>query len=760
MWLSSLLIVLLVFLVPFPVSLLNLEYLDPTKLQTVVPAHVQKRAALHIIRRYSKKVYVEIDHLWFYNLRDSFNIKTTDGFLIIKASTGVAAVWAFNYYLKKYCKSQIEWQTQNINIPSVLPFADETVIANDRFRYYQNACTVSYSFVWWNINDWKKHIEWMALNGINLTLAPVAQEAIWARIYSKLGIPKKEIDKHFTGPAFLTWLRGGNIHGWGGPLPTSWHKLQSQIQLIVIDTFLNLGIVPILPAFNGHVPVAFSRLYPNETFYTVKPWSNFGFDYCCGLFVNPLSHMFTKLGIMFLEEMGGIPGCHLYTSNPFNDVILSDFNTELAVNTAEAIFTTLTEFDPRAVWVVQNSMFDNKWPNQRVEAFLDVVPNGRILILDLQSERLPKYYILNMYYGQPFIWCMLHNFGGTLGMFGNMVTINKDVYEVRSQANSTMIGIGLTPEGINQNYVVYDLMLESAWRKSPVEDLNAWVADYAERRYGCKANEAWEFLLKSVYSYEGFGKIDGSYITTKKPSFNYSPWAWYNSTDLYQALNNLLFVNNSVCDSQGYRYDVVDLTRQLLQYKIEQIFLKLVNDLNTSKFQETVEMFLDAFDDMAMILATDSNFLATNWFQKARDLGNTTEEADLFEQNAWKQITTWGPNGQRNDYACKQWSEMVAFYYRPGWAKFLYDTIKARNRNRESTKQPAKVKLRPVYNTKNVLLRGKRQKSPYGMAQRLYYKWRSIPGLQDLRVFTAVNTVEPKTAKGGDYYEADYVMDN
>lgn len=39
--------------------------------------------------------------------------------------------------------------------------------------------------------------------------------------------------------------------------------------------------------------------------------------------------------------------------------------------------------------------------------------------------------------------------------------------------NSSMVGTGLTPEGINQNYVMYDLMLEMAWRKEPV-DLDKW----------------------------------------------------------------------------------------------------------------------------------------------------------------------------------------------------------------------------------------------------------------------------------------------
>lgn len=52
-----------------------------------------------------------------------------------------------------------------------------------------------------------------------------------------------------------------------------------------------------------------------------------------------------------------------------------------------------------------------------------------MLVLDLQSEQFPQYDKLDSFFGQPFIWCMLHNFGGNLGMFGSLDTINKVSFE-------------------------------------------------------------------------------------------------------------------------------------------------------------------------------------------------------------------------------------------------------------------------------------------------------------------------------------------
>jgi len=59
-----------------------------------------------------------------------------------------------------------------------------------------------------------------------------------------------------------------------------------------------------------------------------------------------------------------------------------------------------------------------------------------------------------------------------------------------------MIGIGLTPEGIEQNDIMYDFMMETTWYTSPV-DLDIWVSNYTHRRYGVIDEDlmsAWNLL--------------------------------------------------------------------------------------------------------------------------------------------------------------------------------------------------------------------------------------------------------------------------
>nr|CAD7395903.1 unnamed protein product [Timema cristinae] len=197
----------------------------------------------------------------------------------ITGTSGVAAAWGFHHYLKYHCMCHVSWEADQLNLPAALPAANITVTSADRFRYYQNVCTSSYSFTWWNWTRWEREIDWMALNGINLALATVGQEAIWERVYLQLNLTSDDINNHFTGPAFLAWYctvilarhfehivknqlslgRMGNIRGWAGPLSPSWHNHTLILQRRILARMRELGIVPILPAFAGHVPRAFQK---------------------------------------------------------------------------------------------------------------------------------------------------------------------------------------------------------------------------------------------------------------------------------------------------------------------------------------------------------------------------------------------------------------------------------------------------------------------------------------------------------------------
>ena len=152
---------------------------------------------------------------------DTFTIKSEGNKIIISGNNANSMAVGLNHYLKNYCLTTISWYKDDpIELPKTLPNipAEVTIKANVPTRFFLNYCTFGYSMTWWKWSDWEHFIDWMALNGINMPLAITGQEAIWYKVWSKLGLTDEEIRGYFTGPAHLPWHRMCNApspkRGW------------------------------------------------------------------------------------------------------------------------------------------------------------------------------------------------------------------------------------------------------------------------------------------------------------------------------------------------------------------------------------------------------------------------------------------------------------------------------------------------------------------------------------------------------------------
>lgn len=308
---------------------------------------------------------------------------------------------------------------------------------------------------------------------------------------------------------------------------------------------------------------------------------------------------------------------------------------------------------------------------------------GNILVLDLQSELDPQYNRTKSFHGQPFVWCMLHNFGGTLGLHGSIRRVNEEIPRAAAMQDSTMVGVGITPEGIHQNFVVYEFALEKAWQYQEV-NRKKWIKHYARNRYGFESKvieHAWLLLLRSVYAYEGQTKLHGKYTYCRRPSLRIQPFSWYSEKDVRKALGKFITIaaNETFELNHLFERDLVDLSRQMLQNQADALYLSLVdvyNKRNSTQLASLSHKFLDLLSDLDSLLATHNDFLLGNFLEAAKARGSDEDEQKQLEFNARNQITLWGPNGQINDYATKQWSGIVRDYYLPRWSLFL-DELKA-----------------------------------------------------------------------------------
>lgn len=394
--------------------------------------------------------------------------------------------------------------------------------------YYQNVCTWSYSFSWWTWKEWRRHIDWMAMQGITLSLAPF-QEDLWAELYTEYNISQHDIDGHLSGPGFFAWQRMGNIRGWGGPLTTNFINFSKKLQNQVIDEMRRLGMVLALPAFAGHLPVQFAQLYPEAKLTPVENWNGFPAQYASPLFLDPIDPLFQEIGKRFLTKVIERYGSnHIYFCDPFNEIQPRSFSAKYLSSASAGIYKAMNDVDPFAVWLLQGWMFVKNpyWSDVAIRAFLQAVPLGRMLVLDLQSEQFPQYDRTESYHGQPFIWCMLSNFGGTLGMLGSVDLVFQRIRDVRTNDSMTMIGTGITPEGINQNYGLYEFALEMGWNPN-IDNVEEWFRTYASVRYGTqdkRLKDAWSMFRYTVYSFKEQEMMRGKYTFNRRPSLKLHPW--------------------------------------------------------------------------------------------------------------------------------------------------------------------------------------------------------------------------------------------
>jgi alpha-N-acetylglucosaminidase len=87
-------------------------------------------------------------------------------------------------------------------------------------------------------------------------------------------------------------------------------------------------------------------------------------------------------------------------------------------------------------------------------------------------------------------------------MYGILDSVASGPIDAHTSYNSTMIGVGMCMEGIEQNPVVYELTSEMAFRGKKVE-VEDWLKTYTYRRYGqanAEIEKAWRYLYRTIYN--------------------------------------------------------------------------------------------------------------------------------------------------------------------------------------------------------------------------------------------------------------------
>jgi len=404
---------------------------------------------------------------------------------------------------------------------------------------------------------------------------------------------------------------------------------------------------------------------------------------------------------------------HFYAVDQFNENDPRSKDPEYLSKCGKTQFDSLRAADPKAVWVMQGWLFvfaQSFWGAEQIDAYLRPVPKDGMLVLDLTSESVPAYKTTQSYHGKPFIWSVLHNFGGQVGLRGNLLTIMKRPYEGFTMPGSTMVGIGLTMEAINQNPVMYELALDHVWNDRS-RDMESWLREWVRARYGYRlgrstededvelagpaVQQAWGLLLRSCYSVmdraqgNGFWGVTKSVIE-KRPSLNtrrvvadgfQESVLRYKACDLVEAWRLFVDAARGIPDTAqlrgtAFELDLLDIGRQVLSNHAHALYMRFAkiagNDGprdETTSIDGPKDRFLRLLADLDDLLETSEHFSLSAWLRGAQALAVAGDDAELalYTYNAHNLITLWGPNGQISDYSARLWGGLIRRYYLPRW---------------------------------------------------------------------------------------------
>lgn len=601
--------------------------------------------------------------------QDVFSLATKNGQLVISADNANSAAAGLNWYLKYYCHRSMSHMGDNLSPVSPLPVVKEKVEINApaQYRYALNYCTYNYTMSFYDWKDWEHELDWMALNGVNVMLVANGEEAVWQNTLRRLNYTEKEISDYITGPAYNAWWLMGNIQGWGGPMLQKEIDARKVLTQKMIARMKLLGISPVMPAFYGMVPSTLKNKIKAHIIDQHK-W---------GAFVrpdilDPTDTAFARIGGIFYEETQRIYGkdLHFFSGDPFHEGGITD-GVDLGKVGAN-IQKVMQQYFPGAIWVLQG------WQNNPSKELLAETDRSTILVQELFGENTNNWETRNEYEHTPFIWCTVTNFGERPGLSGKLQRFADEVY--RASKGQYMKGVGIMPEGINNNPVTYELLLELGWHKEHV-NVDDWISDYATARYG-KYNKnidsAWHLFLKTIYSNPGYQEGPPENILCARPALKIkSVSSWGNLKKGYDTAvfaHAVKIFESAASTSETYKIDLINFKRQVLANKADKVFADFVaayNNKDTVAFNRSTKAFLHLHDLTNALLNTHPYYRLTTYQQQAKRYGNLL--------NAMMLITYWGENDHTednlHDYAYKEWSGIMETFYKKRW-QLYFDYLK------------------------------------------------------------------------------------
>lgn len=601
-----------------------------------------------------------------------YEIEARDGKIVLRGDCKISLAMAYYRYLKDCCNVNLA-HCGNDRIGNItdapLPNGKTVRIIEQDKRAYMNYCTFSYSARWWDWERWEREIDYMAMRGINMPLSIVGYEAVLFYTLRDLGYTDDGALNFISGPAYFPWQLMGNLDSYFSLTDKGYVDKRLELGKKIINRELELGMTPIQQGCSGQVPSTILRVLPRTNAYNVPSWCGFPVTYQ----IDPLDRNFKKFGLALLEKQRQLFGAHhYYACDPFHENKPPIKGDKYLQNVGKAISELYTSFDSQAVWVMQ------AWSLR--EQIVKAVDKDKLLILDIDGSKCEA---TDGFWGYNFISGTLNNFGDRNTLHGSIDALAENKFTKEKEKYPNIVGTGLFMEGIFQNPLYFDLASDMLTRSDRPE-LDTWLKAYARRRYGSDEEclfEAVKGMHETCYSKSCTGRETASIICAR-PAYEQRHTApndvfelRYDNKKLLDALENLLKAQHA--DTDGYRFDVCDLTRQVLSNYAKELYkssIRAFDSKNIALFEKSVNAFVRLLEDVDRLLMTRPELTLGEHVRQANAYACTDKDRQNFELNELYMLTIWGParSSQLYDYyAWKEWGGMIKTLYLPRWYSFF-----------------------------------------------------------------------------------------
>ncbi|WP_405538976.1 alpha-N-acetylglucosaminidase C-terminal domain-containing protein [Streptomyces sp. NBC_00075] len=613
---------------------------------------------------------------------DRFRVTGRAGHITVEGTSPAVLLTGLHTYLRRTVHASVSWTGEQLNLPRTLPAPAEEITgrADVPHRFAFNDTNEGYTGAYRDWDAWQHELDVLAVHGVNRVLVYIGGDAVYYDTFRRFGYSDAALRAWIPAPAHQPWWLLQNMSGFGGPVSRQLIERRAALAEKIVDRIRDLGMTPVLPGYYGSVPDDFPAQHGGDAAVVAQgSWGAFkrpdwldprttAFDDVAAAFYRAQTERFgdSTMYKMDLLHEGGNPG----------DVPVGE--------AAKAVEAALQKAHPGAVWAILG------WQTNPSRALLDGVDKSRMLIVDGLSDRYTTVTDRERDWdGTPYAFGSIWNFGGHTPMGANAPDWVEQYPKWRDKEGSSLAGIAAMPEAADNNAPALALLTDLAWTPGVI-DLDDWFAAYALSRYGGPdrhAAAAWQTIRDTAYSMsraDSWSEApDGLFGARPSLTANKAA-AWgpekdrYDTTAFDAALTELLSVRAELRSTSAYRYDVVDVARQVLSNRSRVLLpqIKAAHEAGEKAlFGRLTRTWLDWMDLLDELLAASGPHLLGRWLADARSWGADRAEKDRLEYDARSLLTTWGGRASSDeglhDYANREWAGLVGGLYRTRWKTYF-----------------------------------------------------------------------------------------